>query len=44
MKKSGVGGFHKAGFGRNTTTKNSHDADTLATNADNSSILTTILL
>jgi hypothetical protein len=31
-EKKGVGGFHKAGFGRNPTTKNSHDADTLTTN------------
>jgi hypothetical protein len=31
-EKKGVGGFHKAGFGRNSTTKNSHDADTLTTN------------
>jgi len=27
-EKKGVGGFHKAGFGRNST-KISHDADTL---------------
>jgi hypothetical protein len=31
-EKKGVGGFHKAGFGRKSTTKNSHDADTLTTN------------
>ena len=31
-KKGGVGGFHKAGLGRNPTTKNSRDADTLPTN------------
>ena len=31
-EKKGVGGFHKAGFGRNPTTKITHDADTLATN------------
>jgi hypothetical protein len=31
-EKKGVGGFHKAGFGRNPTTKNSRDADTLPTN------------
>ena len=44
MKKSGVGGFHKAGFGRNPTTKITHDADTLATNADKSSISLKYLL
>ena len=43
-KKRGVGGFHKAGFGRNPTTKNSRDADTLPTNADKSTILPTNLL
>jgi hypothetical protein len=31
-EKRGVGGFHKAGFGRNPTTKNSRDANTLPTN------------
>ena len=43
-KKRGVGGFHKAGLGRNPTTKNSRDADTLPTNADKSTILTQYLL
>ena len=43
-KKKGVGGFHKAGFGRNPTTKITHDADTLATNADKSSISLKYLL
>ena len=43
-KKKEVGGFHKAGFGRNSTTKNSHDADTLTTNADKSSISSKYLL
>ena len=37
-EKKGVGGFHKAGFGRKSTTKITHDADTLTTNADKSSI------
>ena len=44
LKKSGVGGFHKAGFGRNPTTKITHDADTLATNSDKSSISLKYLL
>jgi hypothetical protein len=43
-KKRGVGGFHKAGLGRNPTTKNSRDADTLPTNADKFTISATNLL
>jgi len=39
-----VGGFHKAGLGRNPTTKNSRDADTLPTNADKFTISPTNLL
>jgi hypothetical protein len=43
-EKKGVGGFHKAGFGRKSTTKITHDADTLTTNADKSSISSNNLL
>jgi len=43
-EKKGVGGFHKAGFGRNPTTKITHDADTLTTNSDKSSISLKYLL